>query len=599
MINTRKCIKMVFFSLMVLAMPLSGAIASEELFAPDYLWKRGIADKNLPYEFAEAHLGIPYRNDGALDSHGHFTTFSDPKRRFNRPGLNCSGLVVSASRYIFGKNFTIEEVTRDRNNNSGPNSPLGEDWDFGWDLILNLTDSVKRSVLAPDGQRYDVESIDPLKYRGFDLHDHGAWKSIFSHMQADKVYFGTISRKTNRPGYKVLHYHVVLMLPDREGNLRLYHSTKLSRTHKMNLTSRKGLGRLMAQFGRGRGGPKSIMVVEASLVPEPRANDGVRADRGTGDKKREDAISDRSAKGQMFASNETRDTMSDTNTATGRSPGNDPVATQPEQTGPNLVVNHLWGKVIEPIDGIVASIPRFADEGKSALELTFNNRMNSQRELDIVAKGPLGDLTFRGALPPGAKGARVVFPKDFAAASGGDLPKGKYTFAIAVDKKKWLANQIEVAEAREAKPKITRVRIPRTVRAGRTFNVKVVAENQGAESDYGGITVSAPDTEGLRIVGARNGKVYGKGSTVLSVTSDKIRTKVPMAERWIDLWPENEAYEMTVKVKALKPGVYPIYVRCALRGVNVKSSVVLMDPEQSSAADQQGFPAKVYEVTVQ
>jgi hypothetical protein len=211
----------------------------------------------------------------------------------------------------------------------------------------------------------------------------------------------------------------------------------------------------------------------------------------------------------------------------------------------------------------------------------------------------MGDLTFTGVIPPGAKGAEVIFPRDFSNALGKDLAKGQYTFAIAVDDKKWLANKIEIAEPREAKPKITQVRVPKSVKQGRTFSVRVTAENQGAESDYGGITVSVPDTSGLRIVGAKNGKVYGKGSTVLSVTSDKIRTKVPMAERWIDLWPEDKSYAMTVRIKALKPGVYPIYVRCALRGVNVQSSVVLMDPKESKYADQQGFPVKVYEVNIQ
>ena len=80
--------------------------------------------------------------------------------------------------------------------------------------------------------------------------------------------------------------------------------------------------------------------------------------------------------------------------------------------------------------------------------------------------------------------------------------------------------------------------------------------------------------------------------------SDKISTKVPMAERWIELWGENKAYDMTVQIQAGQPGTYPLYVRCALRGVNVKSSVILMDPRSSDIVDQQGFPVKVYNVTV-
>jgi hypothetical protein len=126
----------------------------------------------------------------------------------------------------------------------------------------------------------------------------------------------------------------------------------------------------------------------------------------------------------------------------------------------------------------------------------------------------------------------------------------------------------------------------------------VEAQNQGAESDYGGITISTPDPSGLRLVSAKPGRIFGPGSTVLSVTTDKIRTKVPMAERWIDLWGESKVYDLNVQVQAGRPGTYPLYVRCALRGVNVKSSVVLMDPQGSDAADQQGFPVQVHKITV-
>jgi hypothetical protein len=126
----------------------------------------------------------------------------------------------------------------------------------------------------------------------------------------------------------------------------------------------------------------------------------------------------------------------------------------------------------------------------------------------------------------------------------------------------------------------------------------VVAQNKGAESDYGGITVSSPDPSGLRLLSAKPGRIYRRGSKVLSITSDKIRTKVPMAERWIELWGENKTYDMEVRIRAGRPGTYPLYVRCALRGVNVKSNVVLMDPPAGDVVDQQGFPVKVYMITV-
>lgn len=162
-----------------------------------------------------------------------------------------------------------------------------------------------------------------------------------------------------------------------------------------------------------------------------------------------------------------------------------------------------------------------------------------------------------------------------------------------------MVNVFEVALPREAQPKIVAVNAPANVRVGQTFTVKVQAENKGAESDYGGITVSCPDPSGLRIVGAKNGKLYPPGSTVLAITTDRIKTKVPMAERWIELWGENKGYDLEVQLRAGRPGRFPLYVRCALRGVNVKSSVVLMDPPTAQETDQQGFPVYVYYITVQ
>ena len=192
----------------------------------------------------------------------------------------------------------------------------------------------------------------------------------------------------------------------------------------------------------------------------------------------------------------------------------------------------------------------------------------------------------------------VVFPRDFGASVSGQARQGEYVEEITLDGKPWLANVFEVTKPREAEPKILNVRTPHEVPAGKSFTISVQAQNKGAESDYGGITVSSPNPAGLRIVSCRPGKVFPAGSSVLSITTDKIRTKVPMAEQWIELWGENKTYEMTVTIQAGRPGTYPLYVRCALRGVNVKSSVILMDPGSSETVDQQGFPVQVYNVTV-
>ncbi len=269
-----------------------------------------------------------------------------------------------------------------------------------------------------------------------------------------------------------------------------------------------------------------------------------------------------------------------------------------QERGPEIVINHLSGKAYTNFPELNSSIPRFVDEAKNALAFKFQNQGNGPRQVQIILKAPDGNYQYQGQIPSGEEEFSVVYPRDFGKTSSGLVKTGEYLIDVRLDGAQWLANLFEVALPREAQPKLVSVKVPNTVEAGKAFTVRIDAQNMGSESDYGGITVSCPNPSGLKIISAKPGKVYGSGSTVLSVMSDKIRTKVPMAERWIELWGENKGYDMTVQLQAGQPGTYPLYVRCALRGVNVKSSVILMDPASSDAADQQGFPVKVYNITV-
>ncbi len=261
------------------------------------------------------------------------------------------------------------------------------------------------------------------------------------------------------------------------------------------------------------------------------------------------------------------------------------------------MINHLSGRVFKSFPELVTEIPRFADDSKNGLKFWLSNRGNLARNVQIALRTPDGDVQYKGQLGADAD-LSVAYPADFGKTSSQPVKVGKYLADVRVDGVQWCSDLFEVAMPREARPKVINVKIPATVQAGQIFTVRVEAQNQGAESDYGGITISTPDTSGLRLVSAKPGRVYGPGSSVLSVTTDKIRTKVPMAERWIDLWGESKVYDLNVQVQAGRPGTYPLYVRCALRGVNAKSSVVLMDPQASDTADQQGFPVQVHRITV-
>ncbi len=598
---SRICYRILIIGVLIALLPATALPA--KLYAPDYLWKKNVAEKTDPVQVADTHLGIPYRDDGALDDQGRFTTFAHPERFFETPGLNCSGLVLSVSRFLFDKNWTLAEATRDRQNNSGPGAPLGKDWDFGFDLIQNLTDGVEHRVIMPDGKPVNLDAADGMTLRGFRLDDQNAWNRVIRQMKPGYAYLGDISKPTREPGYKLIHYHVVIAIPDAKGDIWLYHATRRSNVHKININTPQGLARFMGQFRGARGDVKDILIIEAKL-PDLIATTQESSDKPAPSKADASPQQDLSAQPQPQAvpRNQTASPPVPTQQGTENQPGTEIKAETPAQpprpVGPKLEMAHLAGKVYNRIPDIVTHIPKFSDETKSGFTFLFQNRANSPRSVDILLKTPSGEYHYQGEVPAMNNDLEVVFPRDFGASVSGQARQGEYVEEITLDGKPWLANVFEVTKPREAEPKILNVRTPHEVPAGKSFTISVQAQNRGAESDYGGITVSASNPAGLRIVSCRPGKVFPAGSSVLSITTDKIRTKVPMAEQWIELWGENKTYEMTVTIQAGRPGTYPLYVRCALRGVNVKSSVILMDPGSSETVDQQGFPVQVYNVTV-
>ncbi len=517
-------------------------------------------------------------------------------------------LVVSVSRFLFNRNWELAEVMRDRQGNSGVNSALGKDWDFGWDLILNISEGVSRKVIMPDSSDYSLDNADGVSLRGFDLHDAGAWRTVMGKMTPGHVYLGSISKTSTDPRYKFLHYHVVLMLPDGKGGVWLYHATRRSHVHKMNMARTEGFNRFMSEFRGGRGDTKKILIVEAKLPELVSTSDSSpgktdTSPRSQGMEPDEPAPASSSPpppsstepskeRGQGFA--EDSKTGEASSSADAKTTSSAPV----QPSGPNIVINHLSGKVFTPINDLVSHIPAFSDNGKNGIRFSFQNLGQRNRNIELRLESPNGVFNFRGVVPAKAGDITVVYPNDFGRQPSGSLSQGEYLVDSKVDGVQWTANLFEVAVPREAQPKILSVKVPSVVQAGKSFTVSVEAENMGAESDYGGITVSSPNPSGLKLLSAKPGKIFSAGSTVLAVTSDKIRTRVPMAERWIELWGEKKSYDMQVQLQAGQPGTYSLYVRCALRGVNVKSNVILMDPASSQTIDQQGFPVQVYQITV-
>lgn len=197
-------------------------------------------------------LGVPYVVDGALDRDGRWTWFSRPGEVQLRPGLNCSGFVVAAARRLLGWSGTLAEAGQDRLGDSGPGAPLGRDWDFGFDLVLNLTEGRSRRVLLPGG----VAEVagDGRTLRGFDLHDRSAWEAILPLLRPERPVLASLSRV--RAG-RIEHHHVALLLAE-EGHVWFCHTLPGGRSHRLDLRSATGFSRLQRMFG-----PRHILLVEA------------------------------------------------------------------------------------------------------------------------------------------------------------------------------------------------------------------------------------------------------------------------------------------------------------------------------------------------
>ncbi|WP_243368223.1 hypothetical protein [Fundidesulfovibrio soli] len=201
---------------------------------------------------ADQLLGIPYRPDGVRDPSGRWTTFEHPEQSFATPGLNCSGLDFTLMRLLGATTADPRQAARDRLGDSGPGAPNGQDWDFGFDIILNLTDQLPRRWLLPQARAVSPPDTGETM-RGFPVDDRAAWKSALNQIapnqaapsQAALVSF---SQPGRRKGYGLQHYHVGLILPDATGGRWLYQATPKSGAHKLNLASPEGMERFQRFF---------------------------------------------------------------------------------------------------------------------------------------------------------------------------------------------------------------------------------------------------------------------------------------------------------------------------------------------------------------
>lgn len=204
-------------------------------------------------------LSIAYLNDEVRDETGRWTYFAHPELTAPGPGLNCSGFVVTASRQLLGRSPTLAEATRDRLGDSGDDAPFGKDWDFGFDLVMNLSEGLPRTVLLPaSDQALDGDGIDGTSHRGFAFDDAVAWKRVLPRVRLGRVYLASLSRHF---GKGLQHHHVALLLRDSAGKVWFYQTLPKGRSHRIEVTSPAGFATLQKMFGHGI----SLLLVEVQV----------------------------------------------------------------------------------------------------------------------------------------------------------------------------------------------------------------------------------------------------------------------------------------------------------------------------------------------
>jgi hypothetical protein len=219
-----------------------------------------LSAQSLPERLAPI-LGVPYVVDAGEDEQGRCVLFTHPDQPLPSKGYNCSGFVVAAARRLLGFQGSLTEASQDRLGDSGPKAPLGQDWDFGWDLVLNLSEGHERHWLAPEGP-HPVEG-DGRSSRGFRVHDEAAWSALRPQLRADRVYLAVFNRVQKG---RLKHHHVGVILKDGAGQLWFYQTLPKGRSHRLSLDSPQGMARLKVMFGPG----ESLRLLAVDPAPGSR-----------------------------------------------------------------------------------------------------------------------------------------------------------------------------------------------------------------------------------------------------------------------------------------------------------------------------------------
>ncbi|MDR3203971.1 MAG: hypothetical protein LBV23_04400, partial [Deltaproteobacteria bacterium] len=217
-------------------------------------------------ERLESLIKLPFRPDGVVSDDGRWTTWAAPLNTIKTPGFNCSGYVLEAVRLLTWKDLTLEAAKYDIEGDSGPDSPLGADWDFGLDLIRNLTGG-SDEVLIPQPQRENKIIVDasqrPLGW-GVDVNGP-EFEELLKSLRPDSYYLFAVSKPERRFKSGLSYYHVGLIHAASDGAIWVYQCTLRAKVHRINVAEKRGLTLLRRYFPPIKNSQRRIILARLNL----------------------------------------------------------------------------------------------------------------------------------------------------------------------------------------------------------------------------------------------------------------------------------------------------------------------------------------------
>jgi hypothetical protein len=205
-------------------------------------------------------LGRPYGADAVTDAKGRTVTFADPERALPAPALNCSGFLVEAARRVLGFAGSPADAARDRRGDSGPAAARGLDWDFGYDLALNLSEGRPRRWITAEGPA--PASAEAARLAAWRVQDEAAWQGALAALAPGHLGLATLRRGI---GHGLRFHHVAVVLKDAQGRAWFYQTLPQGRVHRLDLSSPEGFARLCTMFGPG----ERVLLLDVEAVTAP------------------------------------------------------------------------------------------------------------------------------------------------------------------------------------------------------------------------------------------------------------------------------------------------------------------------------------------